>query len=254
MAPIDLEELNSDIAEYKEKHKNANLKNPAELNAYISDTDKILAKYPDLNSDPGGEAREILGKFCMIQGCWVIVFGNDLEHGVPYYHKAMELCPDSYDIHFDYFTTLEEIIANDKLRTPELVQDAIYCLQVCINNHDTPERKRTSYVAGSYVLLGKTYLIAEQPEKAIECANKSLEILDALYNKDARKLLSDAYAEQGKVYLAADQPEKAFECAKKAMKAYKSEDARRLLKDSGKRLGFFGRLRVLFRMWFKKRG
>jgi len=249
MAQIDIETLKSETKEFEKNHKGyADLKNPAELNAYISDAEKILAKYPE----PEGEAREILGRFYNTLGCQVVVFGNDLEHGVPYYHKAMELCPHSYDIHFDYFTTLEEIIANERLRTPELVRDAIYCLQVCINCCDTPELKRKHCVDGRYVELGKTYLIAKQPEKAIECANKSLEILAALYNEGARKLLSTAYAEQGKALLAADQPEKAFECAKKALKAYKSEDARRLLNDAGKRLGFFGRLRVLFRMWFKK--
>ncbi len=244
MAQIDIEALKSETKEFETKFKNANLKNPNELNAYISDADKILAKYPD----PEGEAREILGDFCSLRGCWTIVFGNDRGHGVPYYHKAMELCPNSYDIHFDYFTTLEEIIANDRLRTPELVQDAIHCLQVCINCCDTPELKREHHIDDKYVMLGRTYLIAKQPEKAIECANKSLEIIEALYNEDAGKLLSTAYTEQGKEHLAANQPEKAYECANKALEAYESKDARKLLNDAGKQLGFFGRLRVLFRI------
>lgn len=245
MAQIDIEALNSDIAEFKKKFDKSYLKTPEELNAYISDADKILEKYPN----PEGEAREILGNFYSGLGCWVVVFGNDLEHGIPYYHKSIEYCPDSFDVNFEYFTTLEELIANDKLRTPELVQDAIDCLQVCINCCDTPELKREHNVKGTYVLLGRTYLIAGQPEKAIECANKSLEILQILYNKGARKLLSDAYAEQGKVHLAADQPEKALECAKKSLKAQKSESAKELLKNARKQLGFFGRLRA----WFKRR-
>ncbi len=250
MAQIDIEALKSDTKEFERKHKNANLKNPNELNAYISDTDKILEKYPD----PEGEAREILGNFCSLRGCWTIVFGNDRGHGVPYYHKAMELCPDSYDIHFDYFTTLEEIIANDRLRTPELVRDAIHCLQVCINCCDTPELKREHLIDDKYVMLGRTYLIAKQPEKAIECANKSLEIVQILYNEGARKLLSDAYLEQGKVHLAADQPEQAIECAKKSLKAQKSESARQLLKKAREKLGLFGRLRAWFNKLFKGRG
>jgi len=254
MAQIDIEALKSDIAEFKKEYDKSNLKTAEELNAYISDADKILAKYPDIKFDSAGEAKEILGRFYNTLGLQVVVFGNDLRHGVPYYHKALELCPHSFDIHFRYFTTLEEVIANERLRTPELVQDAIYCLQVCINCCNTPELKREHKVQYRYIDLGRTYLIAKQPEKAIECANKSLEILAAIYNEDARKLLSDAYAEQGKAHLAANQPEKAFECAKKALKAYKSEYARRLLNDAGKRLGFFGRLRVLFRMWFKKQG
>jgi len=182
MAQIDIEALNSDIAEFKEKHKNERLKTPEELNAYISDTDKILAKYPD----PEGEARKKLGDFCSLRGCWVIVYGNDLEHGIPYYHKAIELCPDSYDIRWGYFTTLEEIVENDKLRTPELVQDAIDCLQFCINYCNTPKLRQEHNIHFRYVEMGRVYLADGQPEKAIECANMSLEIQD---NDGARKLL-----------------------------------------------------------------
>ncbi len=192
MRQIDIEALKSDTKEFEIKYKNAyaNLKTPEELNAYISDAEKIFEKYPD----PEGEAREILGKFYWILGSNVVIFGNDLEHGIPYHHKAMELCPDSYDIHFDYFTTLEEIIDNEKLRTPELVQDAIDCLQVCINCCDTPELKRKHNLHCRYVELGRTYLIAKQPEKAIECAKKSLKVQKSA---SARELLKKAREQLG---------------------------------------------------------
>lgn len=185
MALIDLEELNSDIDEFDKKYKNARLKTPEELNAYISDADAILGKYPD----PEGEAREILGDFCSDCGCWVVVFGNDLEHGIPYYHKSIELCPDSYHIRWGYYTTLEEIIEDEDYATPELIQDAIDCLKFIIDRCDTPELKQQHRVHIRYVSLGRVYLIANQPEKAAECAKKSLEIQES---ESARDLLEEA--------------------------------------------------------------
>lgn len=213
MALIDLEELNSDIDEFDKKYKNARLKTPEELNAYISDADAILGKYPD----PEGEAREILGDFCSDCGCWVVVFGNDLEHGIPYYHKSIELCPDSYHIHWGYYTTLEEIVENDKYRTPELVQDAVDCLQFCIDYCNTPELRRENNVHLRYVELGRVYLAAGQPDKATECANKSLEIQE---NDSARKLLEKI-----------------------------EYNSREYTENAGKRQGFFARLFA----WFKRR-
>ncbi len=174
MAQIDIEALNSDIAEFKKKLGNSYLKTPEELNDYISESDKILAKYPD----PEGEARKILGEFCEMRGSRIIVFGNDLEHGIPYYHKAIELDPDSYNIRWGYYTTLEEIIKKKRLRTPELVQDAIDCLQFCIDYCDTPELQQEHNIPMRYIDLGNVYLIADQPEKAAECANKLLAMQD----------------------------------------------------------------------------
>ncbi len=240
MAQFDIEALNSEIAEFKEKYKNTDLKTPEELNAYISDTDKILEKYPD----PEGEAREILGDFCSLRGCWVVVFGNDLEHGIPYYHKSIELCPDSFDMHWGYYTTLEEIVEDEDLATPELIQDAIDCLQFCIDYCDTPELKEEHHVNLRYLDLARVYLAAKQPEKAIECADKSLEIQDDGY---AREIMARAYVEQGKIHLAADQNEKAVECAQMSLIVLKNDDAIELLRNAKKRQGFFGRLFARFK-------
>ncbi len=187
MAQIDIEALNSDIAEFEEKYKNARLKTPEELNAYISDADKILGKYPATE----GEVRERLGKFCSHLGCWVVVFGNDLEHGIPYYHKSIEFCPDSYDIRWEYYTTLEEIVEDEDYATPELIRDAIDCLQFCIDYCDTPELKQEHRVHFRYTELGRVYLAAKQPEKARECAKMSLKIQER-ENDGARKLLKNA--------------------------------------------------------------
>ncbi len=157
---------------------------PEELNDYISDAEKILGKYPD----PEGEAREILGEFCTYLGCDLVMNGEDLEPGISYYHKAMELCPKSYDVHWDYYTTLEEIVEDEDLATPELIQDAIDCLQCCIDCCDTPELQEENCVRMRYVELARVYLAADQPEKAAECARKSLEIEE---NNSARKILEE---------------------------------------------------------------
>ncbi len=186
MEKIDLEKLNSEIEEFDRKHGGGyGFGSPEEVGAYIADADKILKKYPD----PEGEAREILGKFCSHLGCRVVVFGDDLEHGIPYYHKSIEFCPDSYDIRWEYYTTLEEIVEDEDYATPELIQDAIDCLQFCIDYCNTPELKQEHYVHFRYVELGRVYLVADQPEKALECAKKSLEIEE---NEGAREILEEA--------------------------------------------------------------
>ncbi len=190
MAQIDIEALNSEVAEFDKKYKNVNLEIPEELNAYISDAEKILGKYPD----PEGEARKILGDFCKGLGCELVVFGDDLEHGIPYYHKSIELCPDSFDMHWGYYTTLEEIVENEDYATPELIQDAIDCLQFCIDFCDTPELKQEHHVNLRYLDMARVYLAAKQPEKAIECANKSLE---TEYNDNAREIIKKAKKQQG---------------------------------------------------------
>ncbi len=174
MPENNIETLNAEIAEFNAKYKGVGreLEDEKFLGWYLEAADAILSKYPNLE----GEARERLGKFCQHIGCWTVVFGQDLEQGIPYYHKALELCPDSYDIHFEYFTTLEEIIPNEKYSTPELVQDAIDCLTFCIDACDTLELKRKRRIDLRYIDLANTYRVAGQEEKARECEKMSAEI------------------------------------------------------------------------------
>ncbi len=153
-----------------------------------------MAKYPD----PEGEAKKILAKFCTNIGSRLVIYANDPElgfkdgeypkRGISYYHKAIELCPDSYEIRWEYYTTLEELIENEDIATPELIQDAIDCLQFYIDCCDTPELKLEQSIHLRYVDLGRVYLIANQPEKALECAKKSLEIQE---NESARDFLKE---------------------------------------------------------------
>ncbi len=184
MARISLKTMRSDIAEFRKKYENADLKIPEELDAYISDAEEILGKYPE----PEGKARKILGDYCKDLGCELVVFGDDLEHGIPYYHKAIELRPNSYEIRWEYYTTLEELIEDEDIATPELIRDAIDCLQFYIDCCNTPELKLEQCIHLRYVDLGRVYLIANQPEKAAECARKSLEIEE---NNGAREILEE---------------------------------------------------------------
>lgn len=197
MAQIDIEALNSEIKKFNKKHSKI-FRSPEEADAYIADAEKILGKY----TNPEEEAREILGKFCTNIGSRLVIYGNDPElgfkdgeypeRGISYYHKAMELCPDSYDIRWGYYTTLEEIVENEKRRTPELIQEAIDCLQFCIDFCDTPELQAENYIQFRYVELARVYLVAGQPEKAAECARKSLEIEE---DEEVREFLNEIEGE-----------------------------------------------------------
>lgn len=185
MSEINIETLNADIEEFNAKYKSVGreLEDEKFLGWYLEDVEKIVSKYPN----PEGEAREKLGKFCQHIGCWTVVFGQDLEHGIPYYHKALRLCPDSYDIHFEYFTTLEEIIPNEKYSTPELVQDAIDCLTFCIDACDTLELKRKRRLDLRYLDLANVYRIAGQDEKAEECEKMSAKMTEELAKMEKKK-------------------------------------------------------------------
>ncbi len=178
---VDIEKITEDVSEFNKNYEGTKLKTREELNAYISDADDILGKHPN----PEGEVRKILGKFCSHLGCLVTVFGQDLDNGIRYYHKSIELDPESYDIRWEYYTTLEEIVEDNEYRTLELVQDAIDCLTFCIDHCDTPELKEEHYIHYRYTDLGRVYMAAGDYKKAKECFEKSLEILpnDAARNQ-----------------------------------------------------------------------
>ena len=174
MPENNIETLSAEIAKFNAKYKNISgeLKDDNFRSQYLADADAIFTKYQ--NSE--GEVRERLGKFCNFIGCWAVVYGKDLEHGILYYHKSLELCPNSYDVHYSYFTTLEELIPKKKYSTPELVQDAIDCLTFCIDACDTLELKRKRRIDLRYIDLANTYRVAGQEEKARECEKMSAEI------------------------------------------------------------------------------
>lgn len=191
---MDIEALNGDISEFHEKYEGTKLETPEELNAYIADADMILGKYPNPDQNSDKQAKKALGKFCSHLGCWVTVFGQDLEHGIEYYHKSLKFDPDSFDINFEYYTTLEELIEDEDYATPELIDDAVNCLRACIEICNTPELRKKHYVHFRYLDLGNTYLIAKQPAKAAKCARMSMKIEP---NDRAKQLLKEANRELG---------------------------------------------------------
>ena len=167
----ELETLNAEIAEFYEKHKGSDLKTTEQLNSYIADTEEIIAKYPNAE----GDVKNRIAHFLNTTADMTIVFGNDLERGVPLYHRSLELAPDDDDLYWGYYTTLEEIVENDELRTPALVDDAVMCLEFVINTILSGKRP-PDYLHFRYVDLGRVYLAAGDYPKAKECFEKSLAV------------------------------------------------------------------------------
>jgi len=116
------------------------------------------------------------------------VFGQDLENGIRYYHKSIELDPESYDIRWEYYTTLEEIVEDDEYRTPELVDDTIKCLKFCIDYCDTPEKREEHHVQFRYIELARVYFWIGDLAKAREYVLTSLDIAES---EGARELLDE---------------------------------------------------------------
>lgn len=182
---INIETLNDEISEFKGKYDRYRFDNPDKNRAYTEEADDILRRYEALE-DSESEQRRALAKFCSHLGCMVTVFGQDLEKGVEYYHRSVKLDPHSYDIRWEYYTTLEEIVEDKEYSTPELVQDAVDCLNFCIDYCDTPQLKAEHYIHFRYTDLGRVYMAAGDYRKAKECFKKSMEILP---NDNAERLL-----------------------------------------------------------------
>ncbi len=177
--------MNAQIDAFYKKFNRCKLETEAETKEFISDVEKILGQCPS----PDGEERKALAKLCSHAGCMVVVFGNDLDNGIPYYRKSIELDPESYDLRWEYYTTLEEIVEDEEYSTPELIQDAIDCLTFCIDFCDTPELRGEKYVHFRYIDLGRVYMAAGDYRKARECFKSSMRILP---NDNAHNLLAQA--------------------------------------------------------------
>lgn len=182
--------LEEEISSFHEKYKGTKLETPEELSAYIADAEEILGRYPN----PEGEMKKELAKFCSHLGCWVVVFGQDIG-GIEYYRKSIALDPESYDLRWEYYTTLEELVEDEEYATPELIKDAVDCLRFCIDYCDTPERRAEKFVHYRYLDLGRVYMAAGEYAKAKKCAKQSLKTED---NEGARRLLKSADKELSK--------------------------------------------------------
>lgn len=168
---MELEELRSEIDAFFKKYDFDSYKTPEGKNAAIAQAEDILQRYPN----PEGDIRRELAKLLSRLGCRTVVFGQDLK-GIDYYRRSLEFDPENYDLYWEYYTTLEELVDDDDYRTPDLVQDAITCLTFCIDYCNTPERMREHYVHFRYVDLGRVYMAAGDYQKAKECFEKSMEI------------------------------------------------------------------------------
>ena len=180
---VDIAKMNEEISAFNKKYDKADLEAPDIKRSYISDAEKIIERYPVQSAE---EKRE-LAKFYSHLGCMITVFGQDLENGVKYYHRSIELDPESYDLRWEYYTTLEEIVEDDDYRTPELVQDAIDCLTFCIEYCDTPELCEEKHIHYRFTDLGRVYMAAGDYLKAKGYFARSMRILP---NDYARNLLA----------------------------------------------------------------
>lgn len=182
-----LEEIKNDIAEFHQKFGACKLENETEENEFIACAESVLSRCePNIRTE---EERHELAKFCHFLGCWLMVFTYRLEEGRRYYQKALALHPDSYDIHWEYYTTLEEIVEDEEQCAPEFVQDAIDCLRFCIDYCDTPELKRENHIEYRWLELGRIYMTAGDYALAKKCAKRSMEIVKS---NDARELIAKA--------------------------------------------------------------
>lgn len=167
-------DMTTEINEFYTKFRGNNLETTAEEAAYISAAAAILDRYESSVQDTA--EKMALATFLSCLGSKFMVYTYNLHQERLYYQKALALCPDSYKMHWGYYTSLEEIVEDEEQATPELIQDAIDCLTFCIGYCKTPALCRENYIQYRYFELARVYMAANNPAKAKECAEKSLAI------------------------------------------------------------------------------
>lgn len=132
-------------------------------------------------------------------GNHILMYTEELERGIEYFHRAIEKEPENPDIYWTYFTDLDEI--TDEY--PETIDDAVLCLTKIIEisskiepvragdvlegNFDTENEKKYNYIgddfnkeesiARRYRDLAAIYMKIPDYEKAEECIDKTLKVL-----------------------------------------------------------------------------
>lgn len=177
MGTIDIEALKAEVKEFRNaEYVSYGKKNEvSDYQKLVCAAEEILEKYPTHEGDDK-EVYEVLASFCASTGFKLFMHSGFFRKGAEFYRKAIDLSPDSYQIHWGYYTAIEEIVENKDYATPELIQDAIMCLTFCIDYCTTPELKKEKHTHFRYFELARVYLAANEIEKAIECAKKSLEL------------------------------------------------------------------------------
>lgn len=166
--------METQINQFYQRFRENHLETPAKEAAYISAAAAILDRYESSVQDTA--EKMALATFLSCLGSKFMVYTYNLHQGRLYYQKALALCPDSYKMHWGYYTSLEEIVEDEEQATPELIQDAIDCLTFCIGYCKTPALCRENYIQYRYFELARVYMAANNPAKAKECAEKSLAI------------------------------------------------------------------------------
>ena len=182
-----LEDIKGDIAEFHHKFGACRLENENEENKFIAGAEDVLSRCEPIAKTE--EERHELAKFCNFLGCWLLVYTYRLKEGRKYYWKALALHPDSFDIHWEYYTTLEEIVEDEEQCTPEFIQDAIDCLRFCIDYCDTPALKRENHIEYRWLELGRIYMKTGNYAMAKDCAKQSMKIVRSA---DAQEMIEKA--------------------------------------------------------------
>ena len=179
-------DMDTEINQFYTTFRGNNLETPAEETVYILAAAKILDRYEPCVQDPA--EKMALATFLECLGSKFMMYTYNLRQGRSYYQKALTLCPDSYKMHWGYYTSLEEIVEDKEQAAPELIQDAIDCLTFCIDYCKTPALCQENYIQNRYFELARVYMAANNTAKAKECAEKSLAIE---WNETVQKFIEE---------------------------------------------------------------
>lgn len=119
----------------------------------------------------------------------ILMYTDELEKGIEYFHRAIEMDPENPDIYWSYFTDLDEI--TDEY--PETIDDAILCLTKIIEisgkidavgnenkkqyNYIDDDFDKELSIARRYRDLAVIYMKIPDYKKAAECIEKTLAVL-----------------------------------------------------------------------------
>jgi len=154
----------------------------------------------------------------------ILMYTDEFEKGIEYFHRAIEKEPENPDIYWSYFTDLDEI--TDEY--PETIEDVVLCLTRIIeisskidiektsDNSDEENAKQYDYIgddfdkelsiARRYRDLAAIYLKIPDYKKAEECIDKTLAVLpdDEYANSIKDEIIEAAKKEEEAEHLTGD--------------------------------------------------
>ena len=183
---FDINIMKNEFDLFFEKYKNCDFEGENDEADYVKDADRLLGEFGDKAESE--EEKEALSKKLALMGGKLMML-TDNPNAPKYYHKAIDLQPNSYDIRWDYYTTLEEIVENEEYATKELIDDAIECLRFCIDYCDTEELRAEKCVQNRYYDLARVYMAAKDYANVVVWTEK---YLDNEWDEDVQELLDTA--------------------------------------------------------------